>query len=273
MNLAQLIDVLTWRDAVDLLAVSFLVYNLLLFIRGTRAVQVLLGILVLGAVAYLARFLQLRTLEQLMSGFFLVVLPVAIIVLFQNQIRRALVNFGRNPLIGFSAHEHREETLQEIINAATAMSKRRIGGLIVLERVDGLRDYVENGIALDAQLSFDLLITIFNPSTPLHDGAVIMERDRIAAAACFMPLSSNPELSTRLGTRHRAALGISEETDALAVVVSEESGSISVAAEGRLSENLDAKRLRDLLHQHLVVDMRSAKRTQDHDTGAHPAEA
>jgi diadenylate cyclase len=260
VSLGSLWEVLTWRDAIDVLAVSFLVYNLLLFIRGTRAVQVLLGILVLGGVAYLARFFELRTLEQLMSGFFLVVLPVAIIVLFQNQIRRALVNFGRNPLIGFTSQTHNEETFQELVNAATAMSKRRIGGLVVIERVDGLRDYVENGITLDARISFDLLITIFNPSTPLHDGAVVIEQDRIAAAACFMPLSSNPELSTRLGTRHRAALGISEETDALAIVVSEETGAISVAIEGRLTENLDAKRLHDRLHEHLVLELRSANR-------------
>ncbi|REJ79941.1 MAG: TIGR00159 family protein [Acidobacteria bacterium] len=266
MSLAPLWDVLTWRDAIDLLAVSFLVYNLLLFIRGTRAVQVLLGILVLGGVAYLARFLELRTLEQLMTGFFLVVLPVAIIVLFQNQIRRALVNFGRNPLIGFTTQGHSEEIFTELVNAATTMSKRRIGGLVVIERVDGLRDYVENGIVLDAKISFDLLITIFNPSTPLHDGAVIVEQGRIAAAACFMPLSSNPELSTRLGTRHRAALGISEETDAMAIVISEETGAISVAVEGRLTQNLDAKKLGDRLHQHLVVEMRgSARRTPKAD--------
>ena len=168
---------------------------------------------------------------------FLIVLPFAIIVLFQHEIRRALADFGRNPLVRFGRQERIESSLQEIVLAATTLSSRRIGALIVIERLQGLRNYVENGIRLDAVVSYDLLLTIFNPDTPLHDGAVIVQDDRIAAAACFLPLTSNPELSKGYGTRHRAALGITEETDAVAVVVSEETGRISVAVDGELHDD------------------------------------
>ncbi len=254
MELSNLLEVLSWRDAVDIAAVTILAYNLLLLIRGTRAVQALLGILVLGAIAYLADTFELRTLSLVLNGVF-IVLPIAIIVLFQNQIRRGLVNFGKNPLLGFATDQPVDPGFQEIVLAATTMARRRIGLLIVFERLEGLRDYIENGIELQARVSLDLLLTIFNPSTPLHDGAVIISQDRIAAAACFLPLTSNPELTTRFGTRHRAALGITEETDALALVVSEETGRISIAIRGRLSENLDSRELRNQLFRYLVTDV------------------
>jgi diadenylate cyclase len=243
-----------WRDIVDILAVALVLYNLLLLIRGTRAVQMLLGILFLGGLYYIALAAQLPTLQEILESL-LIFLPFAIIVLFQHEIRRALASFGRNPLWGLAPNHTIEETFNEIVLAATGLSSRKVGALIVVERLDGLRNYVENGIALDAVVSYDLLTNIFYPDTPLHDGAVIIQEDRIAAAACFLPLTLNPELSKDFGTRHRAALGISEEADAVAVVVSEETGTISVAFDGQLVRGLDAKTLRNTLHRYLITEI------------------
>jgi diadenylate cyclase len=254
VSYARILEILTWRDAIDILAVAFVIYNLLILVRGTRAVQMLLGIVFVGIVYYLARLADLPTLQWLLESL-LIVLPFAIIVLFQQELRRALANFGRNPLWGFGKQQQVESTFGEIVLAATTLSSRRIGGLIVIERLEGLRNFVENGIVLDALLSFDLLINVFTPDTPLHDGAVIVQDERIAAAACFLPLTPNPELSKEFGTRHRAALGITEETDAVAVVISEETGAISVAFDGELIRDLDGKSLRNTLYKYLITDL------------------
>jgi len=254
MTLARILEIVTWHDAVDVLAVAIVVYYLLLLIRGTRAVQMLLGLLFVGVVYYLAQFFDLPTLQTLIESL-LIVLPFAVIVLFQQEIRRALTNFGRNPLWGLAKHQAVESTFGEIVLAATTLAARKIGALIVIERLQGLRNYIENGIGLDAELSYDLLINIFTPDTPLHDGAVILQEDRIAAAACFLPLTPNPELSKEFGTRHRAALGITEETDAVAVVVSEETGIISVAFDGEMIRDLDGKGLRNTLYKVLITDL------------------
>lgn len=260
-NFQAFFDLMTWRDLVDILAVAVVVYNLLLLIRGTRAVQMLLGIFFLGGVYYLARLAKLTTLQSFL-GSLLIFLPFAIIVLFQHEIRRALANFGRNPLWGLARQKQEkvESVVDEIVLAATTLASRKIGGLIVVERLEGLRTYVENGILLDATTSFDLLLTIFTPGTPLHDGAVIIQEDRIAAAACFLPLSLNPQVSKELGTRHRAALGITEETDAVAVVVSEETGVISVACEGEMVRDLESNSLRTLLYKYLITDLYAQRR-------------
>jgi diadenylate cyclase len=254
MDLIRLLDTLTWRDGADVLMVAIVVYNLLLLIRGTRAVQMLLGIVFVGLVYYAARLAGLPTLQTILESL-LIVLPFAIIVLFQQEIRRALANFGRNPLWGLAKQQQVESTFGEIVLAASTLSARHVGALIVIERLQGLRNYVENGILLDANMSFDLLINTFTPDTPLHDGAVIIQEDRIAAAACFLPLTPNPELSKEFGTRHRAAIGITEETDALAVVVSEETGIISVAFDGELIRDLDGKSLRNTLYKYLITDL------------------
>ncbi|MEA2692189.1 MAG: diadenylate cyclase, partial [Acidobacteriota bacterium] len=242
MSAVRFLEILTWRDAVDILAVAFIIYNLLVLVRGTRAVQMLLGIVFVGIVYYLARLAELPTLQWILENL-LIVFPFAMIVLFQQELRRALANFGRNPLWGLGKQQQVESTFGEIVLAATTLSARRIGALVVIERLEGLRNFVENGIVLDAELSFDLLINVFTPDTPLHDGAVIIQDERIAAAACFLPLTPNPELSKEFGTRHRAALGITEETDAVAVVVSEETGIISLAFNGVLTRDLDSNNL------------------------------
>ena len=253
MSLDRLAELLTWRDLIDVLAVAFIIYNLLLLIRGTRAVQILLGLSFLAFVYWLARLFELPTLEAILESL-LIVLPIAIIVLFQQEIRRALAAFGKNPLF-LARQQQVEQTFSEIVLAATALAARRTGALIVVERAQGLRNYIENGIRLDAELSYDLLISIFCPDSPLHDGAAIIQDRRVAAASCFLPLSTNPELSKELGTRHRAALGITEETDAVAVVVSEETGAISLAFDGRLERDLDGKELRNALYKYLITDL------------------
>jgi uncharacterized protein (TIGR00159 family) len=245
--------VITWRDVLDIGLVGLIIYNLLLIIRGTRAVQVLIGLLFVGGIYFAARFTQLVTLETLLLSL-LSFLPFAVIVLFQQEIRRGLAAFGRNPFFTFGSHEKIETAIHEIVLAAAALSTRRTGGLVVIQRLEGLRAHIENGILLDARISYDLLVNIFTPGTPLHDGAVIVQQDRIAAAACFLPLSLDPELSSKLGTRHRAAVGISKESDAVAVVVSEETGALSLAIGGSLLTDLDSATLRTTLYQILITE-------------------
>lgn len=256
MTVREWLGTLAWRDLADVVLVAVVIYYLLLLIRGTRAVQVLLGILFLGCVYYLAGLAGLETLQGLLQSF-LIVLPFAVIVLFQGELRRALAAFGRNPLLGFGTQQKTETTIQEVTLAASHLAAQHIGGLIVIQRLEGLRDVIENGVQVDAVITHELLINIFNPATPLHDGAVIVQGDRIAAAACFLPLTLRGGISSDLGTRHRAALTISEETDALAVVVSEETGGISVALGGELVRDLDAKSLRNRLFEALVKDLAS----------------
>jgi diadenylate cyclase len=234
----------TWRDAIDILAVALIAYTLLRLIRGTRAVQMVVGLLIVFLVYRLAVALRLATLREVLKTL-IFYLPFGIIVLFAQELRRALAAFGRTPL-WFSSY-HAEELISEIVLATTSLSTRRVGALIVLERQEGLKAYIENGVRLDSSVSYDLLVTLFAPGTPLHDGAVIVSGERIAAASCFLPLTLKDSLSKRYGTRHRAAIGITEETDALAIVVSEERGTVSLARQGELLDELDAKSLRDSL--------------------------
>jgi diadenylate cyclase len=253
----QFLSTITWRDVLDVLLVAVVIYNLLLLIRGTRAVQILFGILFLVGSYYLARLGRLLTLQTTLEAFF-TFLPFAIIVLFQDEIRRALAQFGSRPLWGIGNQQRAEPVFNELVLAATAMSSRRTGALIVLERLEGLKTWIDNGIRVDAVVSYDLLLNVFNPHTPLHDGAVIVRGDRIAAASCYLPLT-NVALSKELGTRHRAAVGISEQTDAVAVVVSEETGRISVAHQGELIRDLDSNALRTMLYKLMITDLYPAR--------------
>ncbi len=237
------LELVSWVDLVDILIVAFLFYQVLLLIRETRAVQMLTGLVLLLVLFYTARTFRLATLSAVIEGF-LGLLPVAVIVLFQQEIRRALATFGRQSLPGLSGKAAPWSPVVEAVAAAASrLARARHGALIVLEREEGLKNYVESGVVLDATLHADLLVNIFAPDTPLHDGAVIVRNRRIAAAGCFLPLSTSTDLTRKLGSRHRAALGISEETDALALVVSEEDGSISIAVEGRLEQDFDRERL------------------------------
>jgi diadenylate cyclase len=215
------------------------------------------------ALYFLSQWLQLETVNWVIRNLAAYVV-FAIIVLFQSDIRRALAHFGRAPFFRyFERAEQADETIEEIVVAASTLSTRHIGAIVVLERQIGLRNYIEGGIPLDAMFTYDLLASIFQPASPLHDGAVIVQGDRIAAAACFLPLSVNPRVSRDLGTRHRAALGLTEENDAIAVVVSEETGAISLAMGGDLERHLSADGLRTRLHTLLGHRRRRMRRAEE----------
>lgn len=241
-------------SAVDILLVWYVIYKLINIIRGTKAVQLLKGILVILIVKVLSDFFNLTTLSWMMGqvityGF------LAIIIIFQPELRRALEQLGRGKFFSRSTSsddEGQEKTVEAIVKATDYMAKRRIGALISIERETGMSDYIETGIPLNSQISAELLINIFIPNTPLHDGAVIIQRNNVAAAACYLPLSESPFISKELGTRHRAALGISEVTDSITVVVSEETGNISLTKNGELHRDLKIDGLRELLTSELI---------------------
>lgn len=234
------------RAALDILIIATLLYYLLRLFRGTRAVQLVTAILLLVALYQLARWSHLAMVDWLLTTS-LPYLAIALIILFQPEVRRALARAGQPPswLRFFSGNP--TEAHDDLVMAAGFLAQNRVGALIVLERRMGLRTYIESGIPLEAILSYDLLLSIFHPESPMHDGAVIVRNNRVTAAACFLPLSLNPALSTPLGTRHRAAIGVTEESDAVAVVVSEETSRISLAVGGTLEENVSPARLAELL--------------------------
>jgi len=232
-------------NVIDILLVAIVIYQFLMLVRGTRAAPMLVGVAAVGLGFYIARVGQLTTLSWLVSTLVPYVI-FALIVVFQAEIRHALANLGAR--LTFSrASDSESDAYDDIVLAANLFSQNQTGALIVIEREIGLRTYIESGVPMDARLSYDLLATIFRPSAPLHDGAVIVQKDRIAAAACFLPLSMNPVLSTQMGTRHRAGIGITEETDAIAVIVSEESGAISLAVAGNIERDLTVEQLRERL--------------------------
>lgn len=252
ISLPQSLRLFHVRDIVDILIVFIIVYEILKLLRGTRAVQVLYGILFFIALYVISVYLRLETLQFVVRNAVLY-LGIAIIIIFQSEIRTALAHFGKNfsiPWLGFRNLRDSKPTREfydEIVLAATSLASEKIGALVIIERNVGLQDHINRGVKLDALPSYDLLVTIFNPNTPLHDGAVIIRNSRIAAASCFLPLTLNPRLAKDLGTRHRAAIGITEETDAIVVVVSEETGVISFVERGQIIRNLDSTRLRNML--------------------------
>jgi diadenylate cyclase len=253
----------SWWDLLDVLLVSILVYELLLLIRGTRAMQMALSGGFLIALFFVSEWLDLETVNWVIRNL-ATYMVFAIIVLFQADIRRALAHFGRAQFFKyFERSSSDDETLEELVVGATTLAARGIGAIIVIERQIGLRNYIEGGIPLDAMVTYDLLTSIFQTSSPLHDGAVIVQGNRIAAAACFLPLSVNPRVSRELGTRHRAALGLTEENDAVAIVVSEESGAISLAIGGGLERGLEAAMLRRRLETLLRVRTRTDTRRRE----------
>ncbi len=252
---------LTVWDVVDVLVVAVIIYEALKPIKGTRAVQMAVGSALLVGLYFVSLVAPLQTVNWLIRNVFGYIV-FASIVLFQNDIRRALAHFGRTPFIrAFSHAENDDETIEEVVTAAVQLAERRLGALIVLERQIGLRNYIESGIPLEAMVTHDLLVTVFQTSGPLHDGAVIIQENRIAAASCFLPLTVNPTVGTDLGTRHRAAIGLTEENDAVAVVVSEETGRISIATEGQISRGFTAETLRARLTQ-LVLQRKPGRRAR-----------
>ncbi len=254
----------TLRNLLDIALVFIIVYVVLKLLRGTRAVPTMVGIVLIALLYWLAVAQDLATLEfVLRSAVFYV--GFAIIVLFQSEIRQALIYFAnrlRFPILKRQRAQFGGSIFDEIVLAVTTLSTEKTGALIVIERNVGLRNFVDAGVQLDAAISYDLLVTIFNPSTPLHDGAVVIQNERVAAASVFLPLTKNPEISRDLGTRHRAAIGITEGTDSIAIVVSEETGLITYVEGGNVRRNLDTNALRKLLLDAMEIPIVIQKREQ-----------
>ena len=252
------------RNVADIVFVFLLVYAVLKLLRGTRAAPMAAGLAAIIFLYWLSIKQELATLEFVLSNGLLYI-GIAIIVLFQSEIRQALITFGNRFRMPFS-RQHRgqfgEGVYDEVILAATTLASTKTGALIVIERNVGLKNVIDGGVQLDAELSYDLLLSIFNTASPLHDGAVVVRRHRIAAASCFLPLTLNPRLSRDLGTRHRAAIGVTEDTDAVAVVVSEETGLLSFVQRGDIKRGLDATKLREAIFEALGVLRKKQKEVQ-----------
>ena len=241
-----------WQDGLDILLLSVVIYWGLNLIRGTRAVPMLIGLGVVYGIYFLSNVFEVYTLNVLLKnllGWSLVL----VFIVFQDDIRRALTQVGTRPLFSPRERVAQGQAVEELIKALTYLASRRIGALVVLQNEVGLNQYIDVGTRLDAQVSKELVTTIFLPGAPIHDGALIIQRGRITAAGCFLPLTTNPNVSRTLGTRHRAAIGLTEETDALAIVVSEEDGMISLVREGKITRDVDAATLRTTLHRLLLA--------------------
>jgi len=233
-----------WKPALEILILWYALYVLVLFIRGTRTEQVLKGVFVLVLTFFITQQLKLEVINWILRHMF-TFFVIAFLIIFQPELRRGLARLGQSPFFNLFARE--EKIISEVVKAVAALARKKVGALIAIEREIGLKTYVESGVPLDSRVSSELINTIFMPNTPLHDGGIVIREGRIVAAACLFPLTDNPKVSKTLGTRHRAAIGLTEETDAIAIVVSEETGIISLALGGRITRNLDDKKLTNLL--------------------------
>jgi diadenylate cyclase len=247
---------------IDIAIIAMIIYRLLLLIRGTRAMQMVLGILMtIGFAFFISQVYPLTTLKWLMDKFYSSII-IIIVILFQEDIRRVLSRMGKKTVFPTQEQASSRQVLDDIARAATALAGKKIGALIIIERNIILSRYVDIGVLIEARISKELLVSIFHPTSPIHDGAVIIQQGRIAAAGCFLPLTRDEDVDPNFGTRHRAAIGISQETDALALAVSEETSTISLMVDGRVSRNLDGKELRRLLKDSL--------NTETDETGENP---
>lgn len=246
----DLLTTLRWQDVVDIAVVSIIIYRIILLIRGTRAVQMVAGIVVITVFYFISRQFDLLTLHWLLRTFLNSIFLIIIIV-FQRDIRRVLTQVGKTPFQ--KKYDMVAIELNEVVKGAFHLAERRIGALIVIERETGLRDYIESGHLVDAKLTRELLISIFLPSSPIHDGGIIIRNGRIHSAGCLLPLSKRPDIDKRYGTRHRAAIGLSEETDAIVIVVSEESREVSIAQYGKITHVPDEETLTSRLHKIFIT--------------------
>jgi diadenylate cyclase len=256
-----ILNVMTLRNILDIALVFIIVYVVLKLLRGTRAVPTIVGLLLLGLIYWIAASQDLATLEFVLR-YAVVYIGFAILVLFQSEIRQALMFFAnrlRIPFIRRARGQFGRTIYDEVVLAATTLASEKTGALIVFERSVGLRNLIDAGVQLDANVTYDLLVTVFNPSTPLHDGAVIIRNQRLAAASVFLPLTKNPSVSRDLGTRHRAAIGVTEGSDAISLVVSEETGLITYIENGHIRRNVDTAGLRELLFEAMEVPAKERK--------------
>lgn len=244
--MSWLIESLRWTDIIDIALMSFIIYRALLIMRGTRAIQSLAGLLVLMLLYVASDWGDLVSINWLLEKFFELIV-LAVIILFQQDIRRGLARAGGRLFVLPGRRSTDLSMVEEVVRASFAMASRRVGALIAFERGAGLDEYVESASVLDARISHDLLLSIFHPTSPLHDGAVVIQKDRVAAAQAFLPLTQSKNVSKFLGTRHRAGIGLTEETDAVVIIVSEERGVVSIAEGGTLRQTTDANELREQL--------------------------
>jgi diadenylate cyclase len=242
----ELFRQLRWQDLVDIILMSIIVYRLLLLIKGTKAAHMLMGLGVLLMASMLSRYFELYTVDWLIQSFWAQIV-IAIIILFQPEIRRALAQMGETKLFRTLTSAEELKSLEEVVRAAIALANRKMGALIAIERETSLKDFIEIGTPLDAKVTHELLLSIFHPTSPIHDGAVVIRGNRIVAAGCFLPITMGPDISKALGTRHRAGIGLSEETDAVIIIVSEETGIVSMAIGGKMESPVDMGTLRDIL--------------------------
>ena len=251
-------------DLLDISIVAFIIYRIILLIKGTRAVQMLLGLAVILVVYLASRIGDLHTLNWFLSNFLSSIILV-IVVIFQNDIRRALMHVGRNPFFGGMTYREESEVIDELVKASVALGNRKIGALIAIERETGINDILESGVAVDARVSSELIRAIFMPTSPIHDGALVIQQGQLKMAGCFLPLSQSSDISKALGTRHRAAIGMTELADAIAIIVSEETGKISVAVNGGITRNLDATSLKKVLGR--LLEPRKDKKNKKSRSG------
>ena len=264
MRFTDYISMNSLRNVIDIALVFLIVYVVLKLLRGTRAVPTVVGLILLGLLYWLAIEQDFATLEFVLR-YAVVYIGFAIIVLFQSEIRQALIYFAnrlRFPILRKQRGQFGGSVYDEIVLAVTTLASEKTGALIVVERKVGLRNFVDAGVQLDARISYDLLVSIFHPATPLHDGAVVIQNERIAAASVFLPLTKNPSISRELGTRHRAAIGITEGSDAISLVVSEETGLITYVEAGEIRRNLETTQLRKLLLNAMEIPLVQAPREQ-----------
>ena len=248
--MGELLHQIRWQDILDIGIITFLIYRALHIVRGSRAMQMIIGLAVILVAYVSSRALELFTLNWILDNFLASIILV-IIVIFQSDIRRALTQVGTAPLFTPAERmvQRREDIIEEVAQAAVAMADKHVGALIVFQREVGLSEYMEIGTRLDARVSRELLESVFLPHSPIHDGALVIQNRRVTAVRCLLPLSTNPHLKQSWGTRHRAALGVTEETDAVAVVISEQEGTMTLVVGGNVTENVDGARLRSALQE------------------------
>ncbi|MBI5408565.1 MAG: TIGR00159 family protein [Nitrospirae bacterium] len=247
----KIFNLIRWQDVVDILLVTVIAYRVLLIIKGTRAAQMLIGVGVLFLAFVLSKYLGLYTIDWIVQSMWAQIV-LALIILFQPEIRRTLAQMGEARFLPTFTSAEELRSLEEIVKASVALANRKIGALIVIEKETNLKDFIEMGTQLDAKVSRELLLSIFHPSSPIHDGAVIIRGNRVVAAGCFLPLTLSADVSKSFGTRHRAGIGLTEETDAVVIIVSEETGSITATAGGALHKKLDITALRNFLNEKFV---------------------
>jgi diadenylate cyclase len=248
----ELIKLIRWQDILDILLVTTILYRVLLIIKGTRAAQMLIGIGVLFVALLFSKYLGLYTIDWIIQSLWAQIV-LAVIILFQPEIRKTLAQMGEARFLPSFASAEGMRSIEEVVRASIALASRQIGALIVIEKETSLNDFIEMGTQLDAKVTHELLLSIFHPTSPIHDGAVIIRGNRVVAAGCFLPLTLSIDISKAFGTRHRAGIGLTEETDSVVIIVSEETGSITTAIGSRIKKNVDMGTLRDFLTEHFIT--------------------